>query len=360
MKQLLTIAVLLLGFSSCKKPNDSTNLFNSFDRKGMLMNQANTLILPAFADFASSTDSLKASAATFIANPSSLTLQNVQNSWLNTALNLKRVELYQFGPIDNHLLYGNLDFWPARNTDVESFISANNSFTAPLIESSGTIVKGSPVIEYLLFNSNALSSFTSASDAQKRKDYLNALCSNLSDKALLISNEWINSYAATFNSKDAQAIDGSINISINEFIELLEYIKNTKVGKPFGKKDGTKYPDQVEAYYSGKSVAFIKVNLQEMKRLFNGGSGTGYDDFLDHMNAKTDAGAKLSEKINTQLDVCIAKCDAFSTPLSSAVNSNTQQVDDLYLALKELNVYLKVDLVNSLGITLTFSDNDGD
>lgn len=353
----LAIALLLV---SCKKKDDANALFNSFDRKAMLTNQANTSITPALTDLLLSSDSLYTATANFNTHPNAVSFAAVQTYWLSIALNIKRLELYDFGPINENLIYRTFDFWPARPSDVESFIASHATFNNSLIESSGTAVKGAPVIEYLLFNSNAYVSFTTDVDATKRREYLLALSANLVQKSQLVKDTWANGYAETYKTKDAQAIDGSINITINRLIELVEFIKNTKVGKPFGKKDGVKYPDQVEAFHSGYSIFFIKSNLLEMQGLFSGKGGIGYDDFLVHMNAKTDAGDNLAQKIDQQFTVCIAKCDAIQTPLSSAVNSQQQAVDDLYLALKELIVYLKVDMVNSLGITLTFTDNDGD
>ena len=56
----------------------------------------------------------------------------------------------------------------------------------------------------------------------------------------------------------------------------------------------------------------------------------------------------------------MAKANAINGSLESAAQNNVNTVKELHLELKKLTVLTKVDLSSSLGVVITFSDNDGD
>ena len=288
----------------------------------------------------------------------------MQAAWKETAYALKKVELFKTGPVNDGLLYPSIDFWPVRTNDVNNYFNNTASITAAGLATKGSTVKGSPVIEYQLFdrsggNPAVLARFTSAPDAAKRKDYLLALTENLNATAQQLYDAWNTAYLPVFTGKDGTDIASSSNGLVNEILALEDYVKGMKVGYPAGKKDGNLYPENVEAYASGESVTFITKNLDVLEAAFKGGTGQGFDDYLDFVGAE-DNGTPLSQKILAQFAVCRAKCNAVTVPLSDAVTQQAPAVNGLYAELQKLLVYLKVDMVNNLGITITLNDNDGD
>ncbi len=93
--------------------------------------------------------------------------------------------------------------------------------------------------------------------------------------------------------------------------------------------------------------------------LFTGAFGIGIDDYSDAVNA-TYNNEKLSTVILRQMDLCEMKANAISGSLENAAINQPAQVKELHLELKKLTVLTKVDLSSSLGVVITFSDNDGD
>jgi predicted lipoprotein len=55
-----------------------------------------------------------------------------------------------------------------------------------------------------------------------------------------------------------------------------------------------------------------------------------------------------------------AKLDLINSPLSTAVTAQKDLVGTAYDEVKKLQVMMEVDMINNLGVLLTFSDNDGD
>ena len=99
--------------------------------------------------------------------------------------------------------------------------------------------------------------------------------------------------------------------------------------------------------------------MQKSKALYTGGNGTGFDDYLDFVNATYDS-SPLSSAISNQFDVTIQAAQNVPVGFSQAVNSNKQQMETLFLELKKLTVMLKVDMSSQLGVVINYSDNDGD
>ncbi len=87
--------------------------------------------------------------------------------------------------------------------------------------------------------------------------------------------------------------------------------------------------------------------------------GSGIDDILDKANAMS-GGVLLSKKIKDQFTVVKGKLDLITVPLSTAVTTQQAAVSALYDEVKRLQVMMEVDMINNLGVLLTFSDNDGD
>lgn len=360
---LATLAVVagILLVPSCKKDCKTSQCF---DRKTMLTDISTQVILPAFADFNTRSQTLHEQSIEFYNNPTEAQLLLLQDTWRQTAYAIKRVELFQTGPMTTGMYYPSIDFWPVRTNDVENYISNTTNFSSNDLTTKGSTVKGSPVIEYLIFdraggNSAVLAKFTTATDAGKRKDYLIALTQNLNTQAAALYSLWNTSYQYTFASKDGTDIQSSANSLVNDILALEDYAKGMKIGYPAGKKDGNLYPENVEAYQSEESIRFVEENLDVLEQTFTGGSGQGLDDYLNFVGAE-DNGTLLSDKIVAQFAVCNSKCQAINVPLSDAVTQQPSQVTELYNELQKLLVYLKVDMVNNLGITLTLNDNDGD
>jgi uncharacterized protein len=377
MKKLIIFGGILIVTSillySCDKNKELENkpddLFASFDRKAMLTNQVDNVIIPSFIKFSEQLVLLQTSVNEFSNAPDELNLLNLQNKWKEVYATMKQCEMYQFGVIEQNFLWAKIDFWPVRPNDVNDFLVQSESFTTEVLSSKGATVKGLPVLEYLIFdpingNSKILDDFTTHVDKAKRKEYLNGLAENISTIAESFLTQWQSTYRNTYINNDAQGITGSINSTVNNMIATINYIKDNKIGKPFGKKDGILYPNEVEALQSKLSLNAIENNIVGFENLLlgkniNGTDGLGYDDFLDHLGAKFQDGT-MSEKIKNQINDFEIKISLIETPLQQAIITDPEKVDALYLSLKQLLVLVQVDMVNNLGVTLTFTDNDGD
>ncbi len=365
----LSINAIIMACSSKDNPDPA----DSTDRVAMLTNVGNNIIIPSFEAFLANSKTLTVAADAYTADvQSEQKLSALQAAWLNTAKAWKMASLFTQGPIENDFLSSGIYFTPTNYTSIEKAISQP---TAPInnayIEGLGANVKGIPTIEYIIFNSSgnaAVISGFSGAGATNRIAYLKALCVNLETQSTTILSKWKadgDNYLKTFITADGRDINSSFGMLSNKMIDLIYTIKDERLGAPLGKRNsGTPQPGLVDAPFSNASMVLMKAELQSIENTFNGtslsgASGAGFDDILDNAGAKSGS-ELLSTRIKNQFALVHTKLDLITSPLSTAVTSQTSLVSAAYDEVKKLQVMMEVDMINNLGVLLTFSDNDGD
>ncbi|GAB4582019.1 MAG: hypothetical protein Fur0022_47710 [Anaerolineales bacterium] len=348
MKKQKTILLLFFIFLTACTPQ--------FDRQVMLGNVANAVILPAHKTFVAETAILDAQANAFVAAPSAESLAVLQDAWLNATLAWKKVELYSFG--ETMLLHTSIEKRPANDKFIEEFIATEPQIDEVFIEGIGSTAKGLPAIEYLIFDSDGDTArlLERFADSQ-RGAYLTALTAYLHTRAEALYAYWSpggGNYVQTFTeaASDGTDLQGSISLLANELIALNEMLIRDKIGRPLGKSSyGDPHPEFAESYLSGHSLELAIANVEAMQMAFH----AGLDEYLVFLG-----GQVLAEQISTQFDTTLSDLRAIDVPLEEAVLTQPEKVERAYESLRSLLTLFKTDMVNQLGITITFNDNDGD
>lgn len=377
IKLRFSLFLIILGIgivSACSKSNEVSDAFENFDRKSMLTNLGTKVIVPLFEQFYQKTSTLEQTLTAYTADPQSEEkLKAAQQAWIAAAIAWKEASVFKQGPIEDKFLLSNVDFSTngvyLNISLLEKTIIEATSIDNAFIESKGATVKGIHAVEYLIFdksqnNSNIISLLTGA-NSTKRRSYLLALSTNLKNQGKVIIDEWNSSYLSTFQNADGRDINSSLGKLSNKLIEQIYTIRDERIGLPLGKRNnGTVQPELVESYLSGVSVTLAINELKGIEDAFLGRTpagvnGVGIDDLLDKLGAKSGE-ELLSSKIKNQFTSVYAKLNAIQNPLSLAVINSKTDVQTAYDEIKKLQVLMEVDMINNLGVLLTFSDNDGD
>jgi predicted lipoprotein len=382
-KWILFFLVIQLALACKKKDTNPTiSAFNSFDRTGMLTNIGNNIIVPSYTSFASKADSLYIVAQQFVATPNSTTLSNFQNQWLQVNLEWKSCEVYNFGPaLTNNNAVNIQSNFVVTSSSVESVITSTpTAYDSTFVPKQATGIRGISVIEYLLFdptngNTAILNNYTANGTAsQQRLNYLKGLVQDIKSNAHGLLNAWLPSggnYIQTFISANGNDINSSISFLVNQIVYLNDYMKNYKIGRPMGIRinasNGSPLPTYVETYYSSHAFDCMTANFKSIDNLFfgvgnNGIKESGFSDLITAVNGQTSTGQPLASVMRQRLDSLYFQINAFNIPLEQAVvnSGSTNQLNTLYTSSKQLLVLTKLDMVNSLGVILTTTDNDGD
>ena len=336
-----------------------------FDREAMLEGIADNVILPTHLELTGETRNLDSVARRFTSDPTAESLESLRDQWLATVLVWKRVELYEFPGL--LLIHNAIERRPARVAFIEAAIGeadpdALEAIDAGFVESLGSTSKGLGAIEYLIFPSedHAEPVLVSFGD-RARIAYLTALTANLAAKAEELYRFWTpegEDYAQSFrdNNSEGADIQGSVSLLANEMIELQEIVMRTKLGMPMGQTtDGVPQPDEVESYLSGRSLELMVANVESLQRTFD----VGLDEYVDYLD-RSSPDERLSGAIHMQFGSVLDALDDIDLPLQDAVTESPELVEASFEAMRALLVLIKTDMAALLGITVTFSDADGD
>ncbi len=164
----------------------------------------------------------------------------------------------------------------------------------------------------------------------------------------------------------------SIGAMLNAFNRVYEAnIRKQKLGLPSGVStfSGNPLPSHVEAKYANYwSIDLLYEAMLSIEKMYLGNAtssnplnheGVGFDDYLISLGDE-DFGLGLHNDIVAQIQSSKEAVMSLNDPLSEFVLTNQEACVSVYTELQALVVLFKVDMMSSLGILITYQDNDGD
>ena len=330
---------------------------DDFNRTALLTNLYNSNIAPGYISFFTSTEALKASADAFLLNPDNTKLDSLKTAFLLAYKNFQAVEMYDFTASGD--MRNALNSFPTDTTQINSNIISG---VYDLNTANNIRAKGFPAVDFILFGKSSADVVATFTSSPQSKQYLNDIVQEIRNKAGAAVAGW-NSFETDFVNASGTDVGSSVGMLVNDLSFAAERNRRERVGNPLGYigiiSGGVVLPDAVEAYHCNYSKELLIENLQKLKSLYEGGAGTGFDDYLNHIGADYN-GTPLATEISNQFNRTILAAQNIPVALSVAVTSNNAEMQTLFLELKKLVVLLKVDMSSQLGVIINYSDNDGD
>ena len=345
----------------------SNDELNSFDHTEMLTNWVDNIIIPSITNFDNSLEIFKESATTFVNAPTTETLSNLKEAWLSSFLKWQHVEMFDIG-LSEEIYYKNrINLYPTNVERIENNISnLNYDLDKPVNFSA----QGLNSIDYLLFGigENEVEIISKFSDENLNYGkYLTDLVDKMMSLTYEIKSSWSDEYKSSFISSTDNTASSSINKVVNDFIYYFEKgFRANKIGIPAGVFSDKPLPDKVEAYYGKNYSKILALEATDAVNYFFNGNysndteskGLSIKDYLDYLEA--DKEEKLSEKINSQLEKIKTKVSELNTNFSEQVNQENLKMLIAYDVIQANVVFLKVDMLQVLNISVDYVDADGD
>jgi predicted lipoprotein len=368
----IALLAVLVNFSCSKSSGGGGNGGGGATAQdSVLLNIGNNIILPNYAMLKTAADALDASIAGFNAAPDAGGLTTVQANFRGAYMAWQGVSAFDgFGPAYSaQPVLSGLNLFPATTSRIDSNI-VNGSFSVNTF--ANATAKGFPALDYLLFGAggNTLTWYTSDGAAANRKLYLAAVSADIKTEADAAYAGWSASggdFIKTFLNGSGNSVSSSLGLLINSVDQDFEVMKNDCLGIPLGKQPPGQtlpiLPKEVEGYYSGISVQLAKQQLATAQSIYLGtgsvGGQPGLKKYLQAVNAKYGAGL-LADTIEAHFTTAFAALQAVPDPLAATIQADPTGADAAYVQLQQLVVLLKTDLPSSLGVLITYGDNDGD
>jgi len=353
----LAIVIVATAFYACSKSggtgDTNTPSGNDAFKTAMLTNYADNLIVPAYTDFQNKVNALETVVNNFLNAPSGTALDAVKPVFKDAYLSFERISMPYMGPASSIAANNSINTFPAVAAKIETGIQSGvYDFTISTVSDS---IQGLPALDYLLFSANAVTKF-SAADAATRKKYVRDVITRMKSLTQTILAQWNGGYRAIFIGSLKTDVGSSIGLMVNQFALEMDRMKGPRIGWPFGKQsNGIVFADKCEAYYTGFSAALAVENLSSLKNYYSGGSGSGIDDYL--VLLKKD---QLNKDVLAQFDVAINALKAIPDPMSAAFTNNASLIEEAYKQVQKLLTLLKTDVASATSVQINYMDNDGD
>lgn len=362
--------IMLMCFAfaiACKGPEST----DEFGKKEMFINYADNIILPAYTSYGTTLNNLQTAFTTFSTNTDATNLSALQTAFLNAYAAWHTCEIYEkTPPAENAMAIDNNNYFPTRKDSIEAYIG-RNSTSLSFVQSRIKSDKGLPAMEYLLFSrtltpTQILERFTIHPNAVAYKAYLGSLISNCINVQASIVTEWTTYRDTYINSLGTDAA-GSISYMVNSFAQRVDDFKRHQIGIPAGYQGNVATininPQAAQAYNANKSIEYMLLTLNNLKDVLNGKGavdGKGLNDYIRTLNVTSTFGGNLADDILAQIDVCIDKVNACGVDYANTITTDKPKADALFLEAKKLLVLMKVDVPSALGVSITYTDSDGD
>lgn len=365
-------AILMMAAVGCKKEKDDSNNNNnnsSFDRGAMLANYADNYVIPAYADMTGKLSTLKTKTDAFVAAPDETKLAETRAAWKAAYLTWQETDLLEFGPEASISLRNYINTFPVTVSKVNGNIAAG---TYDLEQFGNKDAQGFPALDYLLTglgtsDAAIVSFYTTDAQAANRKLYLQAIVNKMVAKVGAVQTAW-GTYRGTFVGNTATDAGSSISLMTNAFVLYYErYLRSGKIGLPAGAMTGVAAGELTEAYYTPTlSKELAQAALNSVGKFYNGFGysnnvdGIGFHDYMKAIGTKDDNGKLMADVINTELDEAKNSLGALTATIRDGVTTQRTEVLNIYQQLQEVVPLFKVDMVSAFGISITYTDNDGD
>lgn len=369
-KIFLFISLISLMYACSSSDNNDDSITDNYDRTAMLTHWADNIIIPSYENYDDKIQTLSSDVVNFTNTPTEANLQTIRTSWINAYKAYQKVTLFYVGKALEINFKETTNTYPTDATAIENNI-ASGSYNLDLLSQYSK--QGLPALDYLInglgsTDADILTFYTSNANANKYKQYLLDVTNKLKANSNSVVTDWNSSYRNTFISSNGNSVSSSVNLITNLFVKNLEKdIRSGKIGIPAGVfSSGTLFPEKVEAFYKKDiSKELLNTAIQAQQDFFNGknfnssATGPSLKSYLDYVNAVR-SDQNLSDVINNQFTSSYTVNNLLDNNFSYQISTDNSKMLNAYDVLQQNVVYIKLDMMQALNITIDYVDSDGD
>ena len=143
-----TLHLLFASCNRCKKKDCKTaEPEATFDRKAMLSNIGNSIIIPNYQWLQTEVNEMDAAVAAFTDNPSEASLNSLRSAFREAYVAWQHCSAFEFGPAEQNILRASINTFPTDTAQINSNISSGSY---DLNIAANMDAKGFPAIDFLI------------------------------------------------------------------------------------------------------------------------------------------------------------------------------------------------------------------
>ena len=367
-----SLIFLFIFLLSCSEDNSTPASSDNYDRKELLSNLVNNIIIPAHQNFNNELQLFESTVNSFDDDRSISNLEMIQDQFIVAYRAWQYIEMFNIGYAEEIYYASKMNIYPANTTRIlENIYSDNVDLDG---NSNQFSAQGFPAIDYLLFgvaenNIQILDIYSI--DNNSTFTYLNLLVSKMIDNTDAVIDYWETNRQDFINST-GNTSSSSLNMLANDFVYYYEKgLRANKIGIPAGVWSG-EIPQNVEAYYKSDISKILAIEgLQASTNFFKGihfgqsqTNGEGLYDYLAYLDDTNYSDSSmfigLQDDILDSFDNSMIKLEQLNNNFALQIETDNIKMLEAYDAIQQGVVRLKTNMLSILGISVDYYDADGD
>ena len=350
-RSIPVFGVLLLLLAACGSDGAS--------RDEVLIGITDGVAVPAYEALARDAAQMERDAAALCGAPSAASLEAARQSWRAARASWMQSEAVQFGPVMDRRSVRLVDWSPTDADGIDEMLAGGPVPIGDIREVIGSDLRGFGAVEYLLFVEGALDRLTGS---EARCSYLTGLTEVIRDETEGILAEWVDGTASraaykdyfTGRSDSAALSSAAVADVVRTQVFLIRGIVDMQLANALGLRGEPDF-SMIPGTAADHGLHDIRSNLLGMRAVYEGvDDGLGLSGLVRPLSEETDG--SMREHFADSL----AAVDAIDGPLKVALVERTDQVRGLYDQLASLQRTLSTEVVSLLGVSVGFTDTDGD
>ena len=320
----------------------------------VLASLADGVIVPSYEALVDGFDSLDASLETLCGTPSTPALEAARGAWVEVSLAWRRTRAGGVGPAMDRRLMGAVGFL-ARPASVDALLASGDPVDPAALAEEGAAVRGISAIEVALFADGA--DVLARPDGGGRCEYARSATQLSGEATADVLADWTGGYRDTF----VEGMDGteqsSVDAVVNEVVFRLQEIDDQGLRALVEAGSVEDLPANRHDGPAGTRLAELRALLDGVTAILEGpDGGDGGDGVLSLVEDRSaDTAARLRD--------ALAAAQSAIAPLPDAAAdafADLPAVTAAAEAAAALKVLLGTEVASELGVTIGFSDADGD
>lgn len=318
-------------------------------------------VVPAYRALAQDLAELDRDVAALCSDPSDPSLRKARDSWRTARASWMRTRAMGFGPVMERRSVSLLDWSPTDTSGIEELLTGRADIDAVQVQDAlASNRRGFGAVEFLLFRDDSL---TQINTSPPYCSYLASLAQVGREEAGAILSEWTagteerGPYRDYFTNRSPVALlpIAAVEEVVRTQVFLIRNIVHMRLASALGLREGGADLSAIPGNAADTGLEDLRQELLGIQAVYEGvPGGMGISDLVKPLSADTD------QRMKRALDTAISAIDATEGPLRSAIADRPEQVEPLYQALSDLQQTLSTEVVSLLGVSVGFSDADGD
>ena len=313
------LSIVVMAFAACGSDAPSD--------KQVLISLTDQVVLPAYQAVSESTSQLDGDGETLCDSPNTASLEAARESWRDARESWMFSGAVSFGPVMDRRSLSLLDWSP---TDVSAIDHLLFEGPPVSIEEARNVLasnqRGFGAIEYILFDSSALSNLESF---PAHCAYLSALTQVIEEETAAILSEWMNGsdrppYKDYFTDRADIALIPKDGVSevVRTQVFLIRNMVDMRLASALGLREGGLDLSLIPGNAADNGIQDLRNELLGMQAVYEGSGeqGLGLSGLVSPLSKDTD------RRLRDQFATAIAAIDAVEDPIAHC-SSRTPRPD---------------------------------